>query len=142
MTAIDTLASYSRRLPTPSYADWVIRVPLAAVVIQQGWFKIPGFAAQAESYGLPLIVFGLAALAEIGGGIALLLGGLLRNWFGDVLTRLAGLGIAIVVTGVIVMIYFGPWIGWQFQSMLLAGGVFFLLRGNGDDLSPAAYDNR
>jgi len=50
----------------------------------------------------------------------------------DMLTRLGGLAIACVVAGVIVMIYFGPFGGWQLQGMLLAGGLFFLFRGNGD----------
>ncbi|NRA98968.1 MAG: hypothetical protein HRU32_03955 [Rhodobacteraceae bacterium] len=133
MTAIDTLASQSMRLPTIRSADWFLRIPLAAIIIEQGAFKLPGFAAQAESYGLPLILFGLAAFAEIAGGLAILLGGVIRNnWMSDALTRLGGLAIASVVAGVIVMIYFGPFAGWQLQGMLLAAGLFFLFRGNGD----------
>ncbi|MEL6584384.1 MAG: hypothetical protein AAFQ36_11180 [Pseudomonadota bacterium] len=90
-------------------------------------------AFQAESYGLPVILFAMAAFAEVAGGTAILLGGLLRNnWLADILTRLGGLAVAAVVTGVIVMIYYGPFSGWQLQGMLLAGGLFFVLRGNGD----------
>ena len=133
MAMIDTMASYSQRLPTIRSADWFLRIPLAAIIIEQGTFKLPDFAIQAESYGLPLVLFGLAAFAEIAGGIAILLGGLLRNnWFADILTRLGGLAIAAIVAGVIVMIYFGPFSGWQLQGMLLAGGLFFAFRGNGD----------
>ena len=133
MTALQTVADYSRRIPTIRSADWFIRVPLAVIIIEQGWFKIPDFALQAEGYGLPLWLFGLAAFAEIAGGIAILLGGLIRNnWMTDSLTRLGGLAISSIVAGVIVMIYFGPFSGWQLQGMLLAGGLFFLLRGNGD----------
>ena len=133
MSFLDTVAEYERRIPTVRSADWFLRIPLAAIIIEQGLVKLPGFAAQAEGYGLPLLVFGLATFAEIAGGIAILLGGLIRNnWIADLLTRLGGLAIAIVVTGVIVMIYFGPFSGWQLQGMLLAGGLFFLLRGNGD----------
>jgi uncharacterized membrane protein YphA (DoxX/SURF4 family) len=133
MAVIDDIAGYSQRLPTIRSADWFLRIPLAIVIIEQGWFKIPGFVEQAESFGLPLLLFGLAAFAEIAGGIAILLGGLLRNnLISDMLTRLGGLAIATVVTGVIVMIYFGPFAGWQFQGMLLAAGAFFLFRGNGD----------
>ena len=130
MSAITTLARYGERLPSPALADWAIRIPLAAIIIEQGLVKLPGFVDQAAVYGLPLWAFGMAAFAEIAGGLAILLGGLLRNWIGDVLTRLGGLAIAIVVTGVIVMIYFGPFSGWQLQGMLLAASLFFLLRGN------------
>ncbi|MEL6586089.1 MAG: hypothetical protein AAFY65_18390 [Pseudomonadota bacterium] len=133
MAVIDTFADYSRRIPTIRSSDWVLRVPLAIIIIEQGLFKLPDFALQAEGYGLPLVLFALATFAEIAGGIAILLGGVIRNnWMTDLLTRLGGLAIATVVAGVIVMIYFGPFSGWQFQGMLLAGGLFFLLRGNGD----------
>ncbi|MEM6491781.1 MAG: hypothetical protein AAF684_07785 [Pseudomonadota bacterium] len=133
MTMVETVADASRRIPTIRIADWFVRVPLAVIIIEQGMFKIPDFAAQAETYGLSQLLFGLAAFAEIAGGIAILLGGLLRNnWAADMLTRLGGLAISIIVAGVIVMIYFGPFSGWQLQGMLLAAGLFFLLRGNGD----------
>lgn len=133
MTVIDNVAEYGRRIPTIRSADWFVRIPLAAIIIEQGWLKLPDFALQAEGYGLPLVLFALATFAEIAGGLAILLGGLIRNnWMADVLTRLGGLAIAVVVTGVIVMIYFGPFSGWQLQGMLLAGGLFFLFRGNGD----------
>ena len=133
MAVIDTVADYSQRIPTIRSSDWFLRVPLAAIIIEQGSFKLPDMAGQAESYGLPLILFALAAFAEIAGGIAILLGGLIRNnWMSDMLTRLGGLAITTVVAGVIVMIYFGPFSGWQLQGMLLAAGAFFLMRGNGD----------
>ncbi|MEM9584054.1 MAG: hypothetical protein AAGA08_13160 [Pseudomonadota bacterium] len=133
MTVIDTFAGYSQRIPTIRSSDWFLRIPLAAIIIEQGLFKVPDLASQAADYGLPLILFALATFAEIAGGIAILLGGLIRNnWMSDLLTRLGGLAIAIVVAGVIVMIYFGPFSGWQLQGMLLAAGLFFLMRGNGD----------
>ena len=133
MSTITFISGLSRQIPTVRSADWFLRVPLAVIIIEQGGFKIPDFAAQAESYELPLIIFGLAAFAEIAGGLAILIGALLRNnWMTDILTRLGGLAISIVVAGVIVMIYFGPFSGWQLQGMLLASGLYFLLRGNGD----------
>ncbi|MEL6645945.1 MAG: hypothetical protein AAFQ79_18585 [Pseudomonadota bacterium] len=133
MTVTDSIGDYERRLPTIRSADWFLRIPLAIIIIEQGWLKLPDFALQAEGYGLPLVLFGLATFAEIAGGLAILLGGLIRNnWMADALTRLGGLAIAIVVAGVIVMIYFGPFSGWQLQGLLLAGGMFFLFRGNGD----------
>ncbi|MEO0939199.1 MAG: hypothetical protein AAFY38_13685 [Pseudomonadota bacterium] len=133
MAMLDTAAASARRLPTIRSADWFIRIPLAIIIIEQATFKIPGFAAQAEGYGLPLWAFALATLAEFAGGAAILVGGIIRNnWMTDLLTRLGGFAISAVVAGVIVMIYFGPFSGWQLQGLLLAGGLFFLFRGNGD----------
>ncbi|MEM6620484.1 MAG: hypothetical protein AAF631_14470 [Pseudomonadota bacterium] len=133
MTVLDTAEMNAQRIPTIRSADWFLRVPLAAIIIEQGYWKLPDMAAQAEGYGLPLVIFALAMFAEIAGGAAILLGGFIRNnWMTDFLTRLGGLAISIVVAGVIWMIYFGPFSGWQLQGMLLAGGLFFLLRGNGD----------
>ncbi|MEM6577915.1 MAG: hypothetical protein AAF678_05440 [Pseudomonadota bacterium] len=135
MSFIDTVADYSLRIPTVRSSDWFLRIPLAVIIIEQGLFKLPDFAVQAESYGLPLLIFGLATFAEIAGGLAILVGGMVRNnWISDALTRLGGLAIASIVTGVIVMIYFGPFSGWQLQGMLLAAGLFFVLRGNGDTI--------
>ena len=133
MAMIETFAHYSLRIPTIRSADWFLRIPLAAIIIEQGYFKLPGFAEQAESYGLPLLLFGLATFAEIAGGLAILAAAVIPiKWMSDLLTRLGGLAITLVVTGVIVMIYFGPFSGWQLQGMLLAAGVFFMMRGNGD----------
>ena len=133
MTMLDTAEASAKRLPTIRIADWFLRIPLAVILIQQGLYKLPGFVDQAEGWNLSPFVFGLAAFAEVAGGAAILLGGLKRNnWMTDLLTRLGGLAVSIVVAGVIVMIYFGPFVNWQLQGMLLAGGLFFLLRGNGD----------
>lgn len=133
MTAIDTFAQYERKLPTIRSADWFLRVPLAAILIEHGWYKLPEMAEQAAGMELSLVWFALAAFAEIAGGLAIILGGLIRNnWMTDLLTRLGGLAISIVVAGVIALIYFGPFSGWQFQGMLLAAGLYFLMRGNGD----------
>ena len=133
MAYVDSGGDYARRLPTIRSSDWFIRIPLAFIILEQAYFKLPGFVEQAEGYGLTPFVFGLATFAELACGLAILLGGLIRNnWMFDALTRLGGLAISIVVAGVIYMIYFGPFSGWQLQGMLLAGGLFFLMRGNGD----------
>jgi len=79
MTVMESAAITARQIPTIRSADWFIRIPLAAIIIEQGFFKLPDFAGQAESFGLPIVLFALATFAEIAGGIAILLGGLLRN---------------------------------------------------------------
>ncbi|MEM6856982.1 MAG: hypothetical protein AAF559_03850 [Pseudomonadota bacterium] len=127
------VGNIAMKVPTFRIADWFIRIPLAVIILEQGWMKIPDFNTMVEIYGLHPVLMGLATFAELAGGLAILAGGLIRNnWAADTLTRLGGLAISIVVTGVIVVIYFGPFKGWQLQGMLLAGGLYFLMRGNGD----------
>lgn len=133
MTMLDVAAERAQQLPTVRSSDWFLRIPLAAISLKYGFDKTVDLAAQAESNGIPVLFFALAAFAEIAGGLAILLGGLYRNnWMSDVLTRLGGLAIAIVTAGVIVMIYYGPFAFWHLQGMLLAAGLYFLFRGNGD----------
>lgn len=93
--------------PTPkvSGAHWLLRLPLGAIIIQQGYIKFPLSADEAASYDLPLLLWSVAALGELVAGCALIVGGLIWHWFGDVITRLAGLAIALIVTGVLVVAY-------------------------------------
>ena len=81
----------------------------------------------------------MAAWGEIFSGFGLLFGGILNgsnlfSWLGDLVTRVSGLVILIIMIGVInttepdniidIILYD------QFHSMLLLGGLFFTLRGN------------
>ncbi|MEM9716561.1 MAG: hypothetical protein AAF826_08595 [Pseudomonadota bacterium] len=132
--ATDVLHRVSRDIPTIHAAHWLIRLPLAAIIINQAVMKFPLTAADADSWGLPFWMWALSAFAELGAGIALIAGGLRRNAVGDVLTRLAGLAIAGVVIGVLYVVYWAPlldlWLANQFHILLLVGGLYFALRGN------------
>ena len=71
-----------------------------------------------------------AAALIVGGIVKSLNPGGLINLAGDVLTRLAGFAIAAVVAGVIYMFYWGSFYSMQYHLLLLAGGLYFMLRGN------------
>jgi len=120
-------------------AHWFVRVPLALIIGNEGIAKFADLSAGAASYGFPVWMWGLAGLAEVLAAAALVIGGIVRSLnpaepllrlFGDVITRLGGFAAASVVGAVIVMVYWGPWQGMQFHLMLLAGSLFFMLRGN------------
>lgn len=106
--------------------------------IQQGLSKIPVDPLEAESWGLPYIVWWFVSWGELGAGIGLLVGGILTlnksiMWLADILTRFSGFVIGSVMTGVIwvsqpasfmdVILYD------HFHVMLWFGGLFFALRG-------------
>ena len=117
--------------------DWLLRVPLAIVFLQQGISKLPINAEEASGYELPMLVWTFVVLGEIGAGIGLIIGGLVQklwSWIADMITRFSGFVIGSIATGVI-------WIG-QPESLvdvllydnlhvfLWAGGLFFALKGN------------
>ena len=117
--------------------DWLLRVPLAIVFLQQGISKLPISAEEASGYELPMLVWTFVVLGEIGAGIGLIAGGLIQklwSWIADMITRFSGFVIGSIATGVI-------WIG-QPESLidvllydnlhvfLWVGGLFFAMKGN------------
>ena len=117
--------------------DWLLRVPLAIVFLQQGISKLPISAEEASGYELPMLVWTFVVLGEIGAGIGLIAGGLIQklwSWIADMVTRFSGFVIGSIATGVI-------WIGEptslldvilydNLHVFLWVGGLFFALRGS------------
>lgn len=140
MATMTTNSDTAVSLPAVGGADWLIRLSVAATFIYHGATKFPNIAAGAEMMGMPFIVWLAVALGEIAAGVALLTGGALRTSFGDILSRLGGSGVAIIMVGAIYLVHWGQWSnvpsethpfgGMEFQTLLLAVGVFFVLRGN------------
>jgi uncharacterized membrane protein YphA (DoxX/SURF4 family) len=131
----DFVGRTTRALPRLPFAHWLLRLPLAGVLMQYGLDKFPLDAAQAAGFGVPLGLWGLAGLAEIGAALLLLAGGLLRGPLGELMTRAAGAGIAVIVASVVYIAYWAPPLDLllfnQFHLMLLAVGLYFALAGNG-----------
>ncbi|MEM6901266.1 MAG: hypothetical protein AAF583_16035 [Pseudomonadota bacterium] len=119
-------------------AHWLLRIPVALILFNQGMMKLPDMAGQAEANMIPLVLFALSAFAEVAGALALIVGGAIKSWnpdgwislAGDVLTRLGGMAIAIVVAGVIFMFYSASLMTAMDHILLMTGGLFFLIRGN------------
>ncbi|MBY6202153.1 DoxX family protein [Maritalea mobilis] len=142
MSSITTNNSGSTALslPTTPAAHWLLRASVAATFIYHGIDKFPSLAAGAEFMGLPLALWTLVAVLEVVGGVALLAGGLMSSKLGDVLTRLGGLSVIVIMIGAVYLVHWGQWSalpsethpagGMEFQVLLLATGLFFSLRGN------------
>ena len=117
--------------------DWLIRIPLSIVFLQQGLSKLPFSVEDAASYDLPVLVWFFVVAGEIGAGFGLIVGGLIQklwNHIADLITRFSGFVIGCIVTGVIwisqpdslidVLLYD------NFHVFLWVGGLFFALKGN------------
>ena len=129
------------KLPAP-LATFLLRIPLAALFLQQGLTKFPVTEATAEGMQLPFIVWWFVAYGEVGAAIGLIVGGILGIIFtkglvsdlSDLLTRFSGITMTCVVTGVIwlmkpnslmdVILYD------YLHVSLYVGGLYFALRGN------------
>ncbi|MEE2774327.1 MAG: DoxX family membrane protein [Pseudomonadota bacterium] len=137
--SINALRTIYLGIPDFCLSHWLLRVPLAVVFLQHGLSKFPVLAEDAESFGLPYLVWWFVTYGEIGSGFGLLVGGLLfsRSLFhelGDLLTRFSGITICSIATGVIwisepeslvdVILYD------NLHVFLWVGGLFFALRGN------------
>jgi len=132
------LNKITQSIPDFCLSHWLFRIPLAIIFIQQGVAKTPFNIEDAQSFGLPALVWWFVILGEIGAGVGLLFGGILANWwtreFGDIITRFSGITVCCIMTGVI-------WVGEpeSFMDVILydnlhvllwVGGLFFALRGN------------
>lgn len=115
--------------------DYVLRLCIMAIVMQEGLRKFPDLAAGAAMYRVPVELWTMAAIAEVAGPVAIIIGGLFRNQVGEYLTRAGGFLIAGVLAAIIYHVYFGPWMGMRFHALMFAVGLFYGLRGNGTPLN-------
>ena len=132
------LQKITERIPEFCLSHWLLRIPLAIIFIQQGISKLPFSVEDAESFGLPGLVWWFVVYGELGAGIGLLVGGVViwkaLKELQDLITRFSGITICSIMTGVI-------WVAepesfWDvllydnFHVLLWVGGLFFALRGN------------
>ena len=96
------------KLPAP-FATFLLRIPLAALFLQQGFDKLPFDAETAAGYGLSLLIWFFVVAGEIGAGLGLLTAGAAGIIFrgkiiteaADILTRFSGITMTCIMTGVI-----------------------------------------
>ena len=133
------LKKINQMLPEFKGANWLIRIPLAIIFIQQGLGKLPFDTSTAEAYDLPLSVWFMVIISELLAGFGLLFGRILQslkilNLVGDFLTRFSGTTMVCIMTGVIILSNPESFIEIllydHIHFMLYCGGLFFTLRGN------------
>ena len=118
------------------HAHWLLRIGLASVFLYHGSGKLMDLGGFSQMTGLPTAVAALVALAEVAGGIGIIVGAFTN----DLITRLAGLAIVPVMLGAIFMVHWGRWDfmaaegfpmgGMEFQVVLLLTALFFVVMGN------------
>ena len=117
-------------------AHWLLRIALASVLVFHGALKLLNLEAFAQMLPISYLQVVLVALAETGGGLLLLIGGLRNDALFDLATRVgAALNIPVLI-GAIAIVHWGRWNfvpsethpmgGFEFQAVLLLLTVFLV----------------
>lgn len=134
--------------PISGLGPLLLRFGFGVTFIFYGWLKLTGLSGFASNMlGGNMLMASLVTVAELAGGIGILLGFALalagRHALGDLVTRLAGLAIIPVMLGAIFMVHWPkgfhfmpmdgtPIGGFSYQFMLLMVAIYFLAKGNSD----------
>ncbi len=114
------------------HAHWFLRIGLASVFLYHGGQKWLDLGAAAEGLGLPVLIATLVAVVEVGSVLLILAGGVAKDW----MTRVAGLGFAVIMLGAIFRVHLqNGWnsigaMGMEFQFTLLMTSLYFVTVGN------------
>jgi hypothetical protein len=108
-------------------------------MLYYGMQKFPDAFLAPGSYGVPAVLFVLAALAEVLGPVMLVAGGAIETWrpkqgwlrlIGDALTRAGAFAGVAAAAGVIAFFYWGVLTLADPQALMLGLALFLLVRGN------------
>ena len=137
---METLNNFLEKLARPlsGTADWLIRLGLGISFFLHGFGKLPldesGWLASNIGYPTARMV----AWVEVLAGLGIILGGLLSGIIGNLLTRISGGAIGVIMIGAILIahsnwgIFFGEGrtLFASEQLFLLLLGIYFAIKGN------------
>ena len=95
--------------PLMPIAPWLLRLGLGISFILHGIGKFPlppeKMVTWFESMGYmyPELVTSMVALGEVGAGVGIILGGFINNNVGNLITRLSGGAVGVIMIGAIVI---------------------------------------
>ena len=126
--------------PLIPITPWLLRLGLGTSFILHGIGKFPlppeKMVTWFESMGYmyPEIVTSLVALGEVGAGVGIILGGLLNNHVGNLITRLSGGAVGVIMLGAIFIAH-SDWLVTKKlfmseQIFLFIIGLYFAIKGN------------
>ena len=126
--------------PLMPIAPWLLRLGLGISFILHGIGKFPlppeKMVTWFESMGYmyPELVTSMVALGEVGAGIGIILGGFINNNVGNLITRLSGGAVGVIMIGAIVIAH-SDWLitkklFMSEQIFLFLLGVYFAIKGN------------
>ena len=126
--------------PLIPITPWLLRLGLGTSFILHGIGKFPlppeKMVTWFESMGYmqPEIITSLVALGEVGAGVGIILGGLINNHVGNLITRLSGGAVGVIMLGAIFIAH-SDWLitkklFMSEQIFLFLIGLYFAIKGN------------
>jgi len=126
--------------PLIPITPWLLRLGLGTSFILHGIGKFPlppeKMVTWFESMGYmqPEIVTSLVALGEVGAGVGIIFGGLINNHVGNLITRLSGGAVGVIMLGAIFIAH-SDWLVTKKlfmseQIFLFLIGLYFAIKGN------------
>ena len=133
--ALDSMAK-----PFTGIAPWLLRLSLGISFFLHGYGKFPlppqKMVVWFESKGIiwPELITSLVALGEVIAGIGIVLGGLLFNQLGNLITRLSGGAVVVIMIGAFAIAH-PDWcitkdLFMSEQIFLFILGLYFAIKGN------------
>ena len=116
-------------------SPWLIRVGLGVAFSIHGFSKFPlPPEALIKYFGFSPFFASLVALAELGSGLFLIIGGFVKGPVGNLITRLSALTIVIIMTNAFILAHKDWFITTKLftseQIFLFIIGFYFLIKGN------------
>ena len=121
-------------------APWLLRLGLGTSFILHGYGKFPlppeKMVTWFESMGYmyPEVVTSMVAVGEVAAGVGIIIGGLVNNNIGTLITRLSGGAVVVIMIGAILIAH-SDWLitkklFMSEQIFLLILGLYFAIKGN------------
>ena len=126
--------------PFAPIAVWLLRLGLGLAFFLHGFEKFPLPPEKMANwftklgYAYPEIITSAVAIGEVGAGVGIILGGLIRGHVGNIITKVSGGAVVVIMVGAFIIAHSN----WFFTSRLFMSeqiflfilGLFFLIRGN------------
>jgi len=129
--------------PIAPISFWLLRFGLGVAFFLHGFEKFPLPPEKMTNwftklgFAFPELTTSAVALGEVGAGVGIILGGLVKGHVGNIITKVSGGAVVVIMSGAFIIAHSN----WFFTSRLFMSeqiflfilGSFFLIRGNNNE---------
>ena len=126
--------------PMAPISFWLLRLGLGVAFFLHGFEKFPLPPEKMTNwftklgFAFPELTTSAVAIGEVGAGLGIILGGLVKGHVGNIITKVSGGAVVVIMSGAFIIAHSD----WFFTSRLFMSeqiflfilGSFFLIRGN------------